>query len=116
MIRKLHNYWIKDLELKSKNLLAAFLTVVILLSVVVLVFWFQFLIFSNQPTTYGGKVIDKSISVLESQRGSRFSRILIIEENGKRIKVSVTNQEYNNVKVGDEVKNDGSGLVILSDK
>ena len=50
---------------------------------------------------YKGKIVDKRISVVETNEGSRFARELIIEEaDGHRFTVSVTPEIYDRAKPG----------------
>jgi hypothetical protein len=50
---------------------------------------------------YKGKIIDKRISVVETNEGSRFAKELIVEEaGGGRFTVSVTQEIYDRAKPG----------------
>ncbi|SRR6266705_2185793 len=55
----------------------------------------------REPREFIGKIVDKRISVYESQQGSSFSNDLIIEEkNGRRFRFSVTEEMYARAKIG----------------
>lgn len=56
---------------------------------------------------YEGQVIDKSLTVSESQFGSRLRRQLLIQsKNGERFEVIATESIFNEAKIGNWVKAD----------
>jgi hypothetical protein len=64
---------------------------------------------------YKGKIIDKRISVLETNEGSRFAKELIVEEaGGHRFTVSVTQDIYDRAKPGMLIqKTTAKGIELL---
>jgi hypothetical protein len=70
---------------------------------------------SNGPFRgeYSGKIIDKRISVFESNQGSVFTNELILEEkSGRRFTVSVTQEIYDRAKPGMWIQKSASGIEI----
>jgi len=56
---------------------------------------------------YGGQVIDKSLTVSESQFGSRLRRQLLIQsKNGEKFEVIATESVFNKARIGNWVKAD----------
>ena len=65
---------------------------------------------------YSGKIIDKRISVFESQEGSFFSNKLVVEEkSGRRFTVSVSEEIYNRAEPGMWIQKTSRGIELLPD-
>lgn len=65
---------------------------------------------------YSGRIVDKRISVFESNQGSFFSNKLVIEEkSGRRFTVSVTEEMYNRAKPGMWIQKSSGGIEISPD-
>lgn len=113
MTHRVHNYRLMDFFQKAKSISAAFVVIGILL--LALILFFRFVYESkSQPKIYRGKVVDKWLSIGETQQGSVVSRRLLIEaDNGVRFKINPSVEEYDKVKVGDSIKNDGDGIKPL---
>jgi len=80
-----------------------------------------FLVFRSPPPTiseprpFTGKIVEKRISVYESQQGSSFVNDLIIEEpNGRRFKFSVPEEVYRRAQVGLWIRRDKKGIELFS--
>jgi hypothetical protein len=65
---------------------------------------------------YSGRIIDKRISVFESNQGSVFTKELIVEEkSGRRFTVSVTQEIYDRAKPGMWIQKTSTGIELLPD-
>jgi hypothetical protein len=66
---------------------------------------------------YKGKIIDKRISVLETNEGSRFAKELIVEAaGGHQFTVSVTQEIYDRAKAGMLIqRTPAKGIELLPD-
>ena len=63
---------------------------------------------------YRGKIIDKRISVFESNEGSSFANELIVEEgDGHRFTVRVTQEIYDRAKPGMWIQKTAGGTQLL---
>jgi hypothetical protein len=70
---------------------------------------------SPRPSTYEGRIVDKSITLSESYQGSgKTLRLHIRGRGGEVSAVKVTYETYERARVGMWVRNDGSGAVELS--
>ena len=68
------------------------------------------------PREFLGKIVDKRISVYESQQGSSFVNELIIEEkNGRRFRFSVTEEMYGRAKIGMWIRRNNKGTELLTE-
>ena len=69
----------------------------------------------RDPREFLGKIVDKRISVYESEQGSSFSNDLIIEEkNGRRFRFSVTEEMYGRAKIGMWIRRNNKGPELLT--
>ena len=69
----------------------------------------------SEPRAFSGKIVEKRISVFESQQGSSFVNELIIEEpNGRRFKFSVPEELYKRAGVGMWIRRDKKGIDLFS--
>jgi len=80
-----------------------------------------FLVFRSSPPTpseprpFTGRIVEKRISVYESQQGSSFVNDLIIEEpNGRRFKFPVPEELYGRAQVGLCIRRDKKGIELIS--
>ena len=65
---------------------------------------------------YSGRIVDKRISVIETQEGSRFARELVIEEkSASRFTVTVTQDDYERAKPGMWIQKTPKGTEFLPD-
>ena len=63
-----------------------------------------------QPSSYEGRIVDKSITLSESQKGSgRVLRLHVRGRDGGNFAVKVDYDTYNRAQVGMWVRNDGGG-------
>jgi hypothetical protein len=70
----------------------------------------------SAPRPFTGKIVEKRISVFESQQGSSFVNDLIIEEpTGRRFKFSVPADLYSRSKVGMWIRRDKKGIELFFD-
>jgi hypothetical protein len=65
---------------------------------------------------YSGRIVDKRISVFESEQGSFFSNKLVIEEKrGRRFTVSVSEEIYNRAKPGMWIQKTSRGIELSTE-
>ncbi len=89
--------------------------VITLAAAAILVFWSSPPVVRD-PREFLGKIVDKRISVYESEQGSSFSNDLIIEEkNGRRFRFRVTEEMYGRAKVGMWIRRNKKGTELLTD-
>ena len=107
-----------DLEMLASQLLdgcgLTAIFVVTLAAAAILIFW------SSppgvrDPREFMGKIVDKRISVYESEQGSSFVNDLVIEEkNGRRFRFSVTEEMYGRAKIGMWIRRTKKGIDLLT--
>lgn len=69
----------------------------------------------RDPREFMGKIVDKRISVYESELGSSFVNDLVIEEkNGRRFRFSVTEEMYGRAKIGMWIRRNKKGIDLLT--
>ena len=69
---------------------------------------------TTEPRPFAGKIVEKRISVYESQQGSSFVNDLIIEEpNGRRFKFGVPEELYARAQVGLCIRRDKKGIELF---
>ena len=108
-----------DLEVLASHLLGGCgltaIFVITFAAAAILVYW------SSPPGLRGprdflGKIVDKRISVYESQEGSSFVNDLVIEEkNGRRFRFGVTEEMYARAKIGVWIRRSKKGTELLTD-
>ncbi|HQU85834.1 MAG TPA: hypothetical protein PKY59_22040 [Pyrinomonadaceae bacterium] len=107
---RVQSYRLKDFVIEAKSKITVFIGLGLLLSVLILALYFTFYK-NNQPKTYRGKVVDKWLTVNETDQGSSISRGILVEtENGSRFKVNLTAEDYDRLIVGDIIENQGEGI------
>jgi hypothetical protein len=71
---------------------------------------------SQTRPEFTGKIVEKRVSVYESQEGSSFVNDLVIEDkSGRRFRFSVTDEIYSRAKVGMWIKRSTNKVVLLTD-
>ena len=69
----------------------------------------------RDPREFAGEIVDKRISVYESQEGSSFVNDLVIEEkNGRRFRFSVTEEMYGRARIGMWIRRNKKGIELLT--
>jgi hypothetical protein len=70
---------------------------------------------SSQPRPFTGRIVEKRISIYESEQGSSFVNDLIIEEpNGRRFKFRVPEDLYARAQVGMWIRRDKRGIELFT--
>jgi hypothetical protein len=115
MNRQVQTYKLKDFVLQAKEKFSALLLIVFLIVSLFLCFYFlDYIISTSYRKVYKGKVVDKWLSITETQQGSIVTRRLLIEGgNGERFKMFINIEEYDKIKIGDFVENKGNGEVVV---
>src|SRR5215831_6158178 len=68
----------------------------------------------SHRTEFGGKIIEKRVSVYEDREGSMFVNSLVIEqEDGWRFQFTVTDEMYKRAEVGMSIRRDKNGVHLL---
>ena len=111
-----HICFSKEVFARIKEICGTFPAFIGLVLILFLLSGFWYLHSSKQiQTEFSGKIVDKWISSVETDEGTKsFKKILIENKDGGRFTISPPENVYQKTKVGDSIEKKAGEIIVLS--